>query len=274
MDLSAITQTVRRHKFAALPVIILTFALVVYVMVLSKPDYETAGIYALVSPPPPPTPAQIAQNPALGKVNPNNPLVSYGNLSIVASMLTQAVGTQSSQHLLLADGVDSRSTVTNDSTQQVPVLTATGVGSTAAEAVHSGRLLGQVLSNELNSIQARLSVSPGYRITLYPLDVPDQASLKLSSKLRNLIGVLALGVILLWVSVSVAVARAARKNARVSSARAPDSAALQASQGVPPMTGGHKGAVASGANGNGPNPRFVARALDSPLLDPARRPNG
>src|SRR5450631_4429284 len=124
MDLVAIGQSVRRHKFAVLPVIILTCALAVYVMVLSKPDYEAVGVYALVSPPPPPTQAQIAQDPALGKVNPNNPLVSYGSLSIVGSMLTQAVGTQSGQQLLLADGVDPRSTVTADSsTQQIPVLT-------------------------------------------------------------------------------------------------------------------------------------------------------
>lgn len=257
MDLVAFAQTVRRHKLATLPVIILTFVLVVYVMVLSKPDYQAVGEYALVSPPSPPTQAQIAQDPALGKVNANNPLVSYGNLSIVASMLTQAVSTQSGQQLLVANGVDPRSTVTTDSTDQIPVLTVTGVGSTTSDAVNSGRLLGHVLSNELKGIQARLGVTPSYRVTLYPLDAPDQASLKLSSKLRDLIGVLALGVILLWVSISIAVARTERRRGGASPAATPDWTP-PASHGRPALNGVHKVGVDGGDHANGMSPPLVA----------------
>jgi hypothetical protein len=216
MDLIAIAQTVRRHKFAALPVLILTFVLVCYVMFLSKPDYQAVGAYALVNPPPAPTQAQITQNPSLGKVDANNPLVSYGNLTIVAGMLTEAMGTESMENTLVAGGVDPRSTVTLDPSSIAPVLTVTGVGSTAADAVYSGVRLGNALSNQLNAMQARLGVTAGYRITAYPLGLPDQASLKVSSKLRDLAGVLALGVILLWVSISIAVARAERKKGSAS----------------------------------------------------------
>lgn len=251
MDLVAIAQTLRRHKFAALPVMALTLVLVVYVMVLSKPDFQAGGEYALVSPPSPPTQAQITADPALGKVNTNNPLVSYGNLSIVGSMLSQAVSTQSGQALLAANGVDPSSSVTDDPTQQLPVLTVTGVGITAAEAVHSGRLLAQVLSSELKQIQDRLGVSPAYRITMYPLAVPSQASLKLSSKLRDLIGVLALGMILLWVSVSIAVARADRKKASAVAPGAPDAASWQRSHAAPPLSGGAMVGADGAANGNG-----------------------
>jgi hypothetical protein len=164
-------------------------------------------------------------------------------------MLTQGAGTQSTQQQLLAEGVDPRSSVNNNLSENVPVLTVTGVGTTAAEAVHSGRVLGQTLTNELNSIQARLSVSPGYRITVYPLQVPEQASLKLSSKLRDLIGVLALGMILMWVCISVAVARAERKKTNASSADLPDPP--QWPHGGSPVSGRGKAGVDGAGNGNG-----------------------
>jgi hypothetical protein len=268
MDLLAIAQTVRRHKFAALPVIILTFVLTSYVTVLSKPDYEADGAYALVNPPPAPTQAQIAQNPSLGKVNANNPLVSYGNLTIVAGMLTQAMGTEAVQHTLLADGIDPRSTVTLDPSSIAPVLTVTGVGGTAAEAVNSGVRLGQSLSDELNAMQARLGVTQGYRITVYPLGLPDRASLKLSSKLRDLAAILALGVILLWVSVSIAVARAERKNASVSPDGTADSAALRTAHGLLQATDRGESGVDGKKNGNGSRRSVPA---SSPVLSRDRR---
>ena len=268
MDLVAIGQTVRRHKFAALPVIILTVVLAAYVMVLSKPDYTAVGVYAVVNPPAAPTQAQIAHDPALGKVNANSPLVAYGSLSVVGYMITESVNA----HVMAAAGINPASTVTNDLAVNAPVVTVTGAGVTAAEAVHSAVLLGQVLTNKLNSIQAGLGVSRAYRVTLVPLQAPDHASLKLSSKLRDLIGVLALGAVLLWVSVSIAVARAERKKASALSADAFDSAAWQGSQGIPPVGGsatlGVDGAgnvhganlpygatvrVEGGANGNGTN---------------------
>jgi hypothetical protein len=268
MDLVAIAQTVRRHKFATLPVIILTFVLVIYVLALSKPDYQATGAYALVNPPPAPTQAQIAQNPALGKVNANNPLVSYGNLTIVAGMVSQAMGTQAVQDALLADGVDPRSTVTLDPSSIAPVLTVTGVGDTAADAVSSGERLGSAMSTELNAIQARLGVNADYRITTYALGLPDQASLKLSSKLRDLAGVLALGVILLWVAVSIAVARAERKNASASPGGMPESAPSQGAGGVVQVSD----RAELGADGRG-NEKGARRSMlgSAPLLTRDRR---
>ena len=250
MDLVAIAQTVRRHKFAALPVLILTIVLAGYVLVGAKPAYQATGAYALVNPPPPPTAAEIARNPSLGKVNANNPLVSYGNLLIVGSMLTQTMSTQAVQKTLLANGINPLSTVTVAPSSTAPVLTVTGMGSTAAEAVNSGLRLGHVLNDQLNAMQTRLGVSPAYRVTTYPLGLPNQASLKVSGKLRNLIGVLALGGILLWVSVSIAVARAERKNPNAPLGRAPDAGAFQGAHMLEVNAPGELGGEGSG-NGSG-----------------------
>ena len=212
MDLVAIAQTVRRYKFATLPIILLTAVLGFYVMFLTPPEYTASGSYILVSPPPAPTQEQIARDPALGKVNATNPLTSYGNLQVVGLMLSQRMSAESVQETLLRDGVDPLSSVVNDTIySNAPLLDVTGVGTTPAAAAHSGVVEGEALVKLLNDMQAQMGVSPGYRVTAYPLAVPNQVALKSSSKLRNLIVVIVVGVILLFVAVSVAKARDERK---------------------------------------------------------------
>jgi hypothetical protein len=208
-------QTVRRYKFATFPVLLLTLALGFYVMILSPPVYEASGSYILVSPPAPPTQQQITDDPALAKVNANNPLVAYGNLQVVGLMLSKAMSTKAIQDTLLREGVDPRSSAVNDTiTSNAPLVDITGVGSTPALATQSGMREGQTLVALLNNIQARMGVSPAYRVSAYPLVGPDQATVKNSGKLRNLILVIVVGIILLFVAVSVAKAREERKHQR------------------------------------------------------------
>ena len=208
-------QTVRRYKFVTVPILLLVGVLGFYVMFLTAPEYVASGSYILVSPPPPPTEQQIARDPALGKVNANNPLVSYGNLQVVGLILSQQMGTKSMGDMLQREGVDPRSTVVNDTIYaNAPLLDVTGVGTTPAAATRSGMIEGQTLVKLLNDLQVQEGVSPGYRVTASPLVVPDQASLKTSSKLRNVILVMVVGIILLFVAVSVGKARDERKRER------------------------------------------------------------
>jgi hypothetical protein len=208
-------QTVRRYKFTTLPIILLVGVLAFYVMFLTAPEYDAAGSYILVAPPPAPTQEQIQRDPALAKVNANNPLTSYGNLQVVGLIISKQMSTQAVQDLLLSEGVDPRSIVVNDTIySSAPLLDVTGVGITPGAAARAGVLEGQELVKLLNDIQARQGVSPGYRVTAYPLVVPNQATLKTSSKLRNLIMVMVVGIILLFVAVSVGKARDERKRER------------------------------------------------------------
>lgn len=215
MDLVAMAQTVRRYKFVTFPIILLIGVLGFAVMFLTTPEYAASGSYILVAAPPAPTQQQIARDPALGKVNANNPLMSYGNLQVVGLILSEQMGTKSVGDMLLREGVDPRSTVVNDTIySNAPLLDVTGVGTTAAAATRAGMLEGQTLVKLLNDIQAQEGVTPGYRVTASPLVVPDQASLKTSGKLRDLIVVMVVGIILLFVAVSVGKARDERKRER------------------------------------------------------------
>jgi hypothetical protein len=204
MDLFSIVQTIWRHKIAVLPVIAITVAGVFYVAAVKKPVYQTTASFALISPPPPPTLQQVQKDPALGRVNSNNPFVNYGSLSIVADLLAQVVSANTARAALVKQGADARYVVAPD--QQfglsAPLLQVTGVGVSSAAAIRTATLVGQALGQQMAALQAARHVDSHYWIEPLEVTAPDSATLQLSSKLRLLVGVLAIGVILLFVVVS------------------------------------------------------------------------
>ncbi len=204
MDLVSIARTVWRHKLATLPVLILTFIGIVYVLVLKPPVYQATSSYILISPPGPPTADQVAKDPALGRVSSNNPYVAFGDLNVVAEVVTQAMGTDQIRSALVKEGVDPRYSVgpSTDLTTDAPILQVTGVGSTPAAAVRSATFVGVEIGDRLNRMQAAQGVDSRYWIKALQLTAPAHAQMQVSGKLRSLIAILAVGVILLFVVVS------------------------------------------------------------------------
>ena len=87
MDLLSISRVIWRHKLLVLPVVALTFAACFYFVAFSKPLYEMTDDYVLAPPPAAPTAAQIAENPSLAKINPNNVYARFYDQSIIADAL-------------------------------------------------------------------------------------------------------------------------------------------------------------------------------------------
>jgi hypothetical protein len=85
-----------------------------------------------------------------------------------------------------------------------PVINVTGTASTASAAIKSAQLVAQAVGQDLYQMQAAQHVNPRYMITSTELVKPTTASASSSSKLRTLIGFLALGLILLLIAVSIA----------------------------------------------------------------------
>jgi hypothetical protein len=229
MDLFSIGHNIWRHKLATLPVILLTALGLVYALALKQPVYQTTSSFALISPPAPPTNQQLAQDPALGRVNSNNPFVNYGDLSIVADLLAQVVSADSERTALVKQGADGSYVVAPD--QQfglnAPLLQITGVGSTAQAAIRTATLVGQALSQQMDALQSARGVDSRYWIQPLQVTGPDQATLQLSSKLRLVLGVLGIGVILMFVMVSVMSAREERATRKRLGAEADLASALK-----------------------------------------------
>ena len=133
MDLLLIARTIWRYKLATLPVIVLTLCGVVYAVAVKDPVYEAKSSYVLINPPAPPTPDEVAHDPALGRVNADNPYTRFTDPSVVIQVLTGALNSESARRALEDAGADSRYTVAPSAEPGYftsPIVYITGVGAT------------------------------------------------------------------------------------------------------------------------------------------------
>jgi capsular polysaccharide biosynthesis protein len=208
VNLLSIARKIWRYKLATLPVILLTLFGAAYVVAVKEPVYEASSSYVLINPPAPPTPEEIARDPTLGRVNSDNPYARFSDQSVVVEVLASAMASESAPRALLKAGADSRYTVTPDSDSGIgyssPILLITAQGGSPQAAVRTAKLVGNEITRQLDRMQQVQDVDSQYRITAQPVDPPDGARLRPSGQLRALVAVLALGVVLLFVFVSVA----------------------------------------------------------------------
>jgi hypothetical protein len=223
MDLISIGATFWRHKIVTIPLILLTLVGAYYVVKIKPPVYQANTSFLLSVPPGPPTAAQIAADPALRKINPNNPYTAYGNMSVAAAVLVDLVTTPAAQQQLVREGVDPRYTVAPNTAFgfQAPVIQITGVGSTAQEAIVSASLVSAAAKSDLYQMQKTQGVNKLYMIKALPLVLAEKAQISASSKLRELIAIAGLGAVALFVAVSVADALARRRKERRADGAAP-----------------------------------------------------
>ena len=205
MDLLSISRTIWRHKLLVLPVVALTLVTAFYFLALSKPLYEMTDDYVFAPPPPAPTAAQILQNPSLAGINPENVYARFYDQSIIADAVVAQMSSQPIQSLLVKEGADPRNTVTltsvNGTTE--PGVEVLGTGSTAAEALNTSNLVGAALKQNLYALQSAQGTNPYYMFTAIQVASSGPPQVKLSSKLRSVVAVLAIGAILLFVVVSL-----------------------------------------------------------------------
>ena len=206
MDLLVIARKLWRYKFVTLPIVVLTFCGAVYVVAIKTPVYETSSSYIMINPPSPPTEQDIDRDPTLGLVNADNPFARSGDVSVIVDVLASRIANKSQAERLLADGVDSRYKVESGSAlgYSSPILKITAEGGSPEVAVRSAKLVGAAVIRQLEGMQRAEGVDNKYWIKAQQVETPDGAQLRASGQLRMLVGVLALGTILLFVVVSVA----------------------------------------------------------------------
>ena len=221
MDLLSIVSSVWRHKLAALPVILLTILGAYYVFEVKPPVYESSSSFMLVNPPGPPTAAQVHADPKLAKINPNNPYADLGNLAMVADAVIDTVTSDAGQQALIAAGASNDYQVElSPDPDSPPIVDITGVGPSPQVAIRTATLVTQAARADLVQIQTEQGVNHLYMISSITVVNPISARLTVSSKLRTLIAVIAIGAILLFVVISVTDALEKRQAERLTRADA------------------------------------------------------
>jgi capsular polysaccharide biosynthesis protein len=205
MNLLLIARKIWRYKLVTLPVIGLVVAGAYYVLAVKDPVYEATSTYILVNPPPPPTEDEVAQDPKLG-IGSDNPYTRYSDQSVVVQVLTSRLSSDVARRELEQRGADPDYEVAPSSEFgfTAPLVQITGTGPTPAAAVRTARLIGRAVTRELAGMQQARGVAEKYRIDAQQVVVPRDAKLKASGQLRSLVAVFALGLVLMFIVVSVA----------------------------------------------------------------------
>ena len=106
MDLLLIVRKIWRYRLITLPVVALTLFGVFYVVAVKAPEYKVSSSYVLINPPSPPTADDIARNPKLGRINPNNPYTRFSDQSVIVSLLSSSLSNESARRELASAGAD------------------------------------------------------------------------------------------------------------------------------------------------------------------------
>ena len=205
MDLLLIARKIWRHKLVTIPVILLTLLGAAYAIAVKKPLYEATSSYLLINPPAAPTADEIARNPALGNVHYDNPYTRFADQSVVIDVLARTMSSDTARRALVKAGADPRFVVeaaTRFGTTS-PIVQITGTGATPQAAIKTAVVVGHGVTGELDRMQAAQKVDPKYRITSMQVEFPDGPRLQASGQLRMLVGVLVLGVVALFIVVSI-----------------------------------------------------------------------
>jgi hypothetical protein len=205
MSLLLIVRKIWKYKLLTLPILVLVVLGSYYVMAVTPPTYEASATYILVNPPAPPTEAEIARDPALGKIKTDNPYLRFSDQSVLVQVLASRLTSEEARLALYKQGADP-DYIAAPSAQfgfSAPILQITGTGTTPAGAVKTTNLVGAALERELDHMQEIRRVSKEYRIKTEAVVTAQDATLKASGKLRSLVAVFVLGGIMLFLAISV-----------------------------------------------------------------------
>jgi capsular polysaccharide biosynthesis protein len=272
MDLFAIYSTIWRRRIVAIPIILITLIGVVYVVKIKAPTYQATADVLLANPTPP-TAAQVAANPSLAKINTSNPYLGYGDLVLVSDIVIDVVSSPAVAQSLASQGANPKYTVTNAPLlNNPPIIAITDSGPTPAAAEQSTQLVAQQAIKSLQQMQADKNVNPYYMITGTEVVKPTMATSSSSSKLRTAVGVLAIGLIVLLIAISVAQAlenrREGKRKPRLDGTQtdvrepefypSPDGQGMESRRPEPPVqgTGIQSRAIVAGGDVTGNNGRY------------------
>jgi hypothetical protein len=211
MDLFSIGGSLWRHKKVSIPVILLTLLGVAYVLLVQSATYQADAKVLLTNPPAPPSAVQIVQDPALAKTD--NPFANLGNLTYVADALIDEVNAPADRDTLTEAGASEYQVALDDADQTSipPAIDIIGTAANAQAAMQSVRLVSAAMMHDLNQMQLSQDVQSKYMINAVEYVTPTSATKVSSGRLRVAVGVVAIGLIVLLVAVSMAQGRAEHK---------------------------------------------------------------
>jgi hypothetical protein len=189
MGLLSIIRAVWRYKLAIIPVIVLTVLGAFYILEIKPPVYEASSSLLFLNP----------KGPA-AKISTDNPYSNLGDVWTADAVVSAVAGDSPQAQVTLSTNPNNP-----------PIIDISGTGPTPQAAIRVTDLATSQAMSELYQIQKRQGVNDLYLMKAIELVQPYHAEQTFSGKLRSLVAVLALGAILLFVTVSAAQAMEKRR---------------------------------------------------------------
>ena len=204
MDPISVLKTLWRHKWVAMPVVVLTIAACVYVMFFAQRTYQANMTYALITPKVP-TAVELENSPQLAKINGDNPYLRSSDNTLLSQVLITKLGAEETVEDLQERGLGTEYTVAQASTfGSGMLLKVSASGTSPKQAVDTAVALGNRLTATLRDVQTINGADETYLFSALPVDGPGQAEEMFSSRLRTLIIVAVGGMVLVFGAVSIA----------------------------------------------------------------------
>ncbi len=204
MDPISVIRTLSQHKWVALPLVLLTGIVCLYVMFFAQRSYEANMTYALITPKVP-TELELQAHPELAAVNGDNPYLRSGDRAVLSQVLVTKLGSQETAEQLRRQGLGTEYTVAQSNTSgSGMLLQLSASGATPAQAVDTAMALGKRLTATLHDVQKINGADESYLFTALAVDGPGQAKEMFSSRLRTLIIVAVGGALSVFGAVSIA----------------------------------------------------------------------
>lgn len=198
MDSNNIFRVLWRSKWVALPILLATLAAVFYVLQLAPRRYESTMTYAVINPQVP-SQEQLNNDPALRKLNSNNPYLRSSDNSLIVQSLITKLNDKSSQDALKQEGHSSEYEVTRGGGGNYNFLVdIQGVSSSPTDTVATTTAVGKLLEQDLYSIQKVEGADDTYLFTSLVVSPPSNATEQFSSRLRSAIAVAVAGLVLMF----------------------------------------------------------------------------
>ncbi|MDR6504442.1 Wzz/FepE/Etk N-terminal domain-containing protein [Arthrobacter oryzae] len=204
MDPISVFKTLWRHKWVAMPVVVVTVAACVYVMFFAQRTYQAHMTYALITPKVP-TAMELETSPQLAKLNGDNPYLRSPDSTLLSQVLITKLGARETAENLAEQGLGTEYTVAQASSfGSGMLLEVSASGETPQQAVDTAMALGERLTTTLQEVQKVNGADETYLFSALPVDGPGQAEEMFSSRLRTLIIVAVGGMVLVFGAVSIA----------------------------------------------------------------------
>jgi LPS O-antigen subunit length determinant protein (WzzB/FepE family) len=147
MDPISVIKTLWRHKWVAMPVVVLTIAACVYVMFIGQRTYQATMTYALITPKVP-TALEMQEDPKLAKINGDNPYLRSPDSTLLSQVLITKLGAQETLKTLKDQGLGTEYTISQASTFGSGMLLVLSASGTSPEqAVDTAVALGNRLTS-------------------------------------------------------------------------------------------------------------------------------